>query len=178
MEAHLAETTERLTDNETTNKLARKPENEECSKAAVVDQNSTQQAQSSSQIDTIQTDTEIMILEEDVNEDASETETPSASNAAAHKKSEMSPKSKLYKNDLIRGLIDRKHQCRWCSLRFYTKRQLKQHETSHANLMLNCPVCDKEFSHKDRLAGHMKCHMEPSLECKVRIHDFWNLQKK
>lgn len=87
----------------------------------------------------------------------------------AHKKSDDSTTSELhnYKNDLIRGLIDRKHQCKWCSLRFYTKRQLKQHETTHVNSVLNCPVCDKEFSHKDRLTGHMKCHMEPSLECKV-----------
>lgn len=73
----------------------------------------------------------------------------------------------LHKNDLIRGLIDRKHQCKWCSLRFYTKSQLKQHETTHMNSVLFCPVCDKEFTHKDRLSGHMKCHMEPSLECKV-----------
>lgn len=75
--------------------------------------------------------------------------------------------SKVQKNDLIRGLIDRKHQCKWCSLRFYTKSQLKQHETTHINSVLFCPVCDKEFTHKDRLSGHMKCHMEPSLECKV-----------
>ena len=75
--------------------------------------------------------------------------------------------SKVQKNDLIRGLIDRKHQCKWCSLRFYTKTQLKQHEKTHVNSVLVCPVCDKEFAHKDRLSGHMKCHMEPSLECKV-----------
>lgn len=74
---------------------------------------------------------------------------------------------KLHKNDLIRGLIDRKHQCKWCSLRFFTKSQLKAHELTHSNTSLNCPVCDKEFHHKDRLSGHMKCHMEPSLECKV-----------
>jgi len=74
---------------------------------------------------------------------------------------------KVQKNDLIRGLLDRKHQCKWCSLRFYTKSQLKQHETTHANSVLVCPVCDKQFVHKDRLSGHMKCHMEPSLECKV-----------
>lgn len=71
------------------------------------------------------------------------------------------------KNDLIRGLIDRKHQCKWCMLRFYTKSQLKQHESTHTNSVLYCPICDKEFTHKDRLSGHMKCHMEPSLECKV-----------
>lgn len=71
------------------------------------------------------------------------------------------------KNDLIRGLIDRKHQCKWCMLRFYTKSQLKQHEVTHINSVLICPICDKEFTHKDRLSGHMKCHMEPSLECKV-----------
>ena len=74
---------------------------------------------------------------------------------------------KVQKNDLIRGLLDRKHQCKWCSLRFYTKSQLKQHETTHMNSVLFCPVCDKQFTHKDRLSGHMKCHMEPSLECKV-----------
>lgn len=74
---------------------------------------------------------------------------------------------KVQKNDLIRGLLDRKHQCKWCSLRFYTKTQLKQHETTHMNSVLYCPVCDKQFMHKDRLSGHMKCHMEPSLECKV-----------
>lgn len=74
---------------------------------------------------------------------------------------------KVQKNDLIRGLLDRKHQCKWCSLRFYTKSQLKQHETTHMNSVLYCPVCDKQFTHKDRLSGHMKCHMEPSLECKV-----------
>ena len=74
---------------------------------------------------------------------------------------------KVQKNDLIRGLLDRKHQCKWCSLRFYTKSQLKQHEASHTNSVLYCPVCDKQFTHKDRLSGHMKCHMEPSLECKV-----------
>ena len=77
------------------------------------------------------------------------------------------PKLKLQKNDLIRGLIDRKHQCKWCSLRFYTKSQLKAHESTHNNAVLICPVCDKQFHHKDRLTGHMKCHMEPSLECKV-----------
>ena len=76
-------------------------------------------------------------------------------------------KARVHKNDLVRGLIDRKHQCKWCSLRFYTKTQLKQHEATHINSTLYCPVCDKEFTHKDRLAGHMKCHMEPSLECKV-----------
>ena len=74
---------------------------------------------------------------------------------------------KVHKNELIRGLLDRKHQCKWCSLRFYTKSQLKQHETTHMNSVLYCPVCDKQFTHKDRLSGHMKCHMEPSLECKV-----------
>jgi uncharacterized C2H2 Zn-finger protein len=74
---------------------------------------------------------------------------------------------RVHKNDLIRGLLDRKHQCKWCSLRFYTKSQLKVHETEHINTYLYCPVCDKEFTHKDRLSGHMKCHMEPSLECKV-----------
>ncbi len=74
---------------------------------------------------------------------------------------------KVHKNELIRGLIDRKHQCKWCSLRFYTKSQLKQHENLHTNSVLNCPVCDKQFTSKDRLNGHMKCHMEPSLECKV-----------
>jgi uncharacterized C2H2 Zn-finger protein len=74
---------------------------------------------------------------------------------------------RVHKNDLIRGLLDRKHQCKWCSLRFYTKSQLKAHETEHINTYLYCPVCDKEFTHKDRLSGHMKCHMEPSLECKV-----------
>lgn len=71
------------------------------------------------------------------------------------------------KNDLIRGFIDRKHQCKWCMLRFYTKSQLKQHEATHVNSVLNCPICDKQFTNKDRLSGHMKCHMEPSLECKV-----------
>jgi hypothetical protein len=75
--------------------------------------------------------------------------------------------TKVHKNELIRGLIDRKHQCKWCSLRFYSKSQLKQHELTHSNSLLYCPVCDKEFTHKDRLSGHMKCHMEPSLECKV-----------
>lgn len=75
--------------------------------------------------------------------------------------------AKVQKNDLIRGLLDRKHQCKWCTQRFYTKSQLKQHESTHVNATLFCPVCDKEFTHKDRLAGHMKCHMEPSLECKV-----------
>jgi uncharacterized Zn-finger protein len=75
--------------------------------------------------------------------------------------------AKVHKNDLIRGLIDRKHQCKWCALRFYSKSQLKQHESTHENSALFCPVCDKEFTHKDRLSGHMKCHMEPSLECKV-----------
>lgn len=74
---------------------------------------------------------------------------------------------KVHKNDLIRGLIDRKHQCKWCSLRFYSKSQLKQHEATHTNSVLTCPVCDKQFTQKDRLSGHMKCHMEPSLECKV-----------
>ena len=65
------------------------------------------------------------------------------------------------KKDLVRGLMDRKHQCKWCSTRFYTKSLLKQHEATHVNSSLLCPVCDKEFTHKDRLAGHMKCHMEP-----------------
>ncbi len=82
-------------------------------------------------------------------------------------KSQQACWGKVQKNDLIRGLLDRKHQCKWCSLRFYTKSQLKQHETTHMNSMLFCPVCDKQFVHKDRLSGHMKCHMEPSLECKV-----------
>jgi hypothetical protein len=75
--------------------------------------------------------------------------------------------TKVQKNELIRGLLDRKHQCKWCAQRFYTKSQLRQHESTHTNTVLYCPVCDKEFTHKDRLAGHMKCHMEPSLECKV-----------
>ena len=75
--------------------------------------------------------------------------------------------SKMQKNELIRGLLDRKHQCKWCAQRFYTKSQLRQHESTHTNTVLYCPVCDKEFTHKDRLTGHMKCHMEPSLECKV-----------
>jgi hypothetical protein len=75
--------------------------------------------------------------------------------------------NKMQKSELIRGLLDRKHQCKWCAQRFYTKSQLRQHESTHTNTVLFCPVCDKEFSHKDRLTGHMKCHMEPSLECKV-----------
>ena len=75
--------------------------------------------------------------------------------------------SKMQKSELIRGLLDRKHQCKWCAQRFYTKSQLRQHESTHTNTVLYCPVCDKEFTHKDRLTGHMKCHMEPSLECKV-----------
>lgn len=65
------------------------------------------------------------------------------------------------KKDLVRGLMDRKYQCKWCATRFYTKTLLKQHEATHVNSILLCPVCDKEFTHKDRLAGHMKCHMEP-----------------
>ena len=75
--------------------------------------------------------------------------------------------NKMQKSELIRGLLDRKHQCKWCAQRFYTKSQLRQHESTHTNTVLFCPVCDKEFTHKDRLTGHMKCHMEPSLECKV-----------
>ncbi len=67
----------------------------------------------------------------------------------------------VQKKDLVRGLMDRKHQCKWCATRFFTKSQLKQHEATHVNASLVCPVCDKEFTHKDRLAGHMKCHMEP-----------------
>lgn len=74
------------------------------------------------------------------------------------------------KKTLIRGLIDRKYQCRWCELKFYQKKHLQHHEQSHhKNRMLTCPVCDKTFERKDRLNGHMKCHMEPSLECKVSL---------
>ena len=74
---------------------------------------------------------------------------------------------KVHKNDLIRGLLDRKFQCKWCLLRFFSKSQLKEHESTHSNSVLFCPVCDKHFNNKERLSGHMKCHMEPSLECKV-----------
>lgn len=74
----------------------------------------------------------------------------------------------INKKTLIRGLIDRKYQCRWCELKFFQKKHLQQHEqTHHKNTTLSCPVCDKVFTRKDRLNGHMKCHMEPSLECKV-----------
>jgi hypothetical protein len=90
-----------------------------------------------------------------------------AATAAAQTANGHNKLTKVQKNDLIRGLLDRKHQCKWCTLRFYTKSQLKQHESTHVNAVLYCPVCDKEFTHKDRLAGHMKCHMEPSLECKI-----------
>jgi hypothetical protein len=90
-----------------------------------------------------------------------------AATAAAQTANGHNKLTKVQKNDLIRGLLDRKHQCKWCTQRFYTKSQLKQHESTHVNAVLYCPVCDKEFTHKDRLAGHMKCHMEPSLECKI-----------
>lgn len=74
----------------------------------------------------------------------------------------------IQKKTLIRGLIDRKFQCRYCDDKFFQKKHLQNHEQSHhKNTTLNCPVCDKSFTRRDRLNGHMKCHMEPSLECKV-----------
>ena len=82
--------------------------------------------------------------------------------------SENSTDNNVDKKTLIRGIIDRKYQCRWCELKFYQKKHLYHHEQlHHKNKMFTCPVCDKTFVRKDRLNGHMKCHMEPSLECKV-----------
>lgn len=75
-----------------------------------------------------------------------------------------------YKKMLIRGLIDRKYECRWCELKFYQKKHLLHHEQhAHNDKTVVCPVCDKTFAGKDRLNGHMICHMEPSLECKVLL---------
>jgi len=112
-------------------------------------------------------DEEEDFIEDDENTDDEESQENNNANKSANHMTRTNTASKVQKNELIRGLIDRKYQCKWCSLRFYTKTQLKQHEQVHTNTVLNCPVCDKQFTSKDRLNGHMKCHMEPSLECKV-----------
>ncbi|XP_026743972.1 zinc finger protein draculin-like isoform X6 [Trichoplusia ni] len=56
-------------------------------------------------------------------------------------------------------LMERKHCCTECDMKFYGRRELDQHMVKHTGAKdFKCDVCHKEYGRKKTLREHMKIH--------------------
>ncbi|XP_059056420.1 zinc finger protein 91-like isoform X11 [Achroia grisella] len=56
-------------------------------------------------------------------------------------------------------LLERKHECQECHMRFFTNSSLKKHMTKHSGLrQFKCEVCHKAYGRKNTLREHMRIH--------------------
>lgn len=63
-------------------------------------------------------------------------------------------------------LMDKRHRCDECDMRFFTITDLKRHSSKHAGVRHPCSVCLKTYASVRTLKTHMQLHMdERTLKC-------------
>lgn len=57
------------------------------------------------------------------------------------------------------SIVDRTHQCKYCSKRFASAKACKRHERIHTDTRpFSCTFCPRTFTRKDLLTTHTRCH--------------------